>query len=166
MFGSARTWNSSLHHRTYQGGFLQPANLEVGSFHSPIHITGFINEATKTELFINALMTCSPSLGEGFGIPVLDAACLGVPTLASSCDSHQEIANLFDFDKYVHLLQLGHYGDWGEVLNFKCKQQLNLLSNPKQEFDRRRARYTSYQAQISSQFEKSLCAAITNAVKS
>lgn len=131
-----------------------------------IHITGFINEATKTELFINALMTCSPSLGEGFGIPVLDAACLGVPTLASSCDSHQEIANLFDFDKYVHLLQLGHYGDWGEILNFKCKQQLNLLSNPKQEFDRRRARYTSYQAQISSQFEKSLCAAITNAVKS
>ena len=41
----------------------------------------------KLDLYLNALGLLSPSLVEGFGIPVLDGACLGMPTLASDCES-------------------------------------------------------------------------------
>ena len=51
--------------------------------------------------YLNALALLSPSLVEGFGIKVLDAACLGIPALASSCDAHREIHDLFDFRDYV-----------------------------------------------------------------
>ena len=42
--------------------------------HEPgIVLTGYIDEATKLDLYLNALALLSPSLVEGFGIPSLDA---------------------------------------------------------------------------------------------
>ena len=56
-----------------------------------------MDETSKLDLYLNALGLLSPSLVEGFGIPVLDGACLGMPTVASNCESHLEIQNLHDF---------------------------------------------------------------------
>ena len=50
---------------------------EVVANEPAILLTGYVDEATKLDLYLNALALLSPSLVEGFGIPVLDAACLG-----------------------------------------------------------------------------------------
>ena len=62
-------------------------------------LTGYVDEATKRHLYLNALALISPSLVEGFGIPVLDAACLGLPALASPIGSHREIQAMHDFQR-------------------------------------------------------------------
>ena len=68
-----------------------------------IILTNYIDDATKRDLFLNAMLLVSPSLVEGFGIPVLDAACLGLVALTSPSMAHREIQGLYDFDKYVWL---------------------------------------------------------------
>ena len=77
--------------------------------HEPgIILTGYVDESSKLDLYLNALGLLSPSLVEGFGIPVLDGACLGMPTIASDCESHLEIQNLHDFEDtcsaWTHLI--------------------------------------------------------------
>ena len=70
--------------------------------HEPgIILTGYVDESSKLDLYLNALGLLSPSLVEGFGIPVLDGACLGMPTIASDCESHLEIQGLHDFGEHV-----------------------------------------------------------------
>ncbi|MDO8241125.1 MAG: glycosyltransferase family 1 protein [Candidatus Moranbacteria bacterium] len=63
-------------------------------------LPGFIDEADKAAIFKLAHVFCFPSLYEGFGIPILEAMTLGVPTLASDIPPHLEItedsALLFD----------------------------------------------------------------------
>ena len=49
---------------------------EVVADEPAILLTGYVDEATKLDLYLNALALLSPSLVEGIGIPVLDAACL------------------------------------------------------------------------------------------
>ena len=72
--------------------------------HEPgIILTGYVDESSKLDLYLNALGLLSPSLVEGFGIPVLDGACLGMPTIASDCESHLEIQGLHDFGEHVLL---------------------------------------------------------------
>ena len=67
------------------------AVTDLVSKHKSVIFTGYVDEATKRHLYLNALALISPSLVEGFGIPVLDAACLGLTTLASPISSHREI---------------------------------------------------------------------------
>lgn len=54
-------------------------------------LPGFIDEADKPQIFQLAHTFCFPSLYEGFGIPILEAMTLGVPTLASDIPPHAEI---------------------------------------------------------------------------
>ncbi len=54
-------------------------------------LPGFIDEMDKPQIFRLAHVFCFPSLYEGFGIPILEAMTLGVPTLASDIPSHAEI---------------------------------------------------------------------------
>lgn len=57
--------------------------------HEPeILLTDYVDESSKLDPYRNALSLVSSSLAEGFGIPVLDAACLGMPTIASDFESH------------------------------------------------------------------------------
>ena len=65
-----------------------------------INSTGFVNEVQKSALYLNSISLLSPSIIEGFGIPVLDACCLGLNCFASDCSSHREIQNLFDFKNF------------------------------------------------------------------
>lgn len=57
-----------------------------------VFLPGFIDEKDKPALFKAAHIFCSPSLYEGFGIPILEAMTLGVPTLASNIPPHIELA--------------------------------------------------------------------------
>jgi glycosyltransferase involved in cell wall biosynthesis len=70
------------------------------SLQSEVLLPGFIAEADKPALFKLTHTFCFPSIYEGFGIPILEAMTLGVPTLASNIEPHLEIiensALLFD----------------------------------------------------------------------
>lgn len=55
-------------------------------------ITGFADEADIPALFSAALGLIYPSLGEGFGLPILDAWAAGIPVLTSSTTSLPEVA--------------------------------------------------------------------------
>ena len=84
--------------------------------HPDVILTGYVDEATKRQLFLNTLAVVSPSLVEGFGIPVLDAACLGLPVIASPSESHREIQNLNDFEQHVLLCSTLETSDWASAM--------------------------------------------------
>ena len=84
--------------------------------HPDVLLTGYVDEATKRQLFLNALAVVSPSLVEGFGIPVLDAACLGLPVIASPSESHREIQQLHDFNEHVLLCSTLETSDWASAM--------------------------------------------------
>ncbi|MDQ2897574.1 MAG: glycosyltransferase family 4 protein [Actinomycetota bacterium] len=53
---------------------------------------GHVSDATLAELYRRCGLFCYPSLGEGFGLPVLEAMAAGAPVLTSSVSSLPEIA--------------------------------------------------------------------------
>ena len=64
--------------------------LNIGSNVSSI---GFVREDRKAALLTGASAFLFPSLGEGFGLPVLEAMACGVPVVASSRPALPEIAD-------------------------------------------------------------------------
>ena len=84
--------------------------------HPDIILMGYVDEATKRQLFLNTIAVVSPSLVEGFGIPVLDAACLGLPVIASPSESHREILSLHDFEQHVLLCSTLETSDWASAM--------------------------------------------------
>ncbi len=77
-----------------------------------IIFTNYINEFQQSALYLNALGLISPSLIEGFGIPVLNSCCLGLPCYASNCHSHKEILNLYDFNSYLKIYDNNSIIQW------------------------------------------------------
>ncbi len=57
-----------------------------------VHLTGYVAEADKPELYRQARVFVYPSLYEGFGIPVLEALASGVPVITSRVSSMPEVA--------------------------------------------------------------------------
>lgn len=55
------------------------------------HLSGLSTPAL-VRLMLGSTAVLSPSLAEGFGLPVLEADTIGVPVLASDIPSHREIA--------------------------------------------------------------------------
>jgi glycosyltransferase involved in cell wall biosynthesis len=53
---------------------------------------GYVDEATRRDLFAGAHMLVLPSVDEGFGLPVLEAMACGVPVVVSSGGSLPEVA--------------------------------------------------------------------------
>tara|TARA_Y100000746_G_C15466851_1_gene434364 strand:- start:2279 stop:3766 length:1488 start_codon:yes stop_codon:yes gene_type:complete len=88
-----------------------------------IKLLDYVDEAEKAWLFLNAYAFVSPSCVEGFGIPVLDAASLGVRVLASDLPSHKEIGNLLNTPDNFRLLDLSNIDNWIDEFN-----QLNSLN--------------------------------------
>jgi glycosyltransferase involved in cell wall biosynthesis len=147
--------------------------------HPFILLTGYVDEALKRQLFLNALALVSPSLVEGFGIPVLDAACLGVPAIASQSQSHREIQQLHDFDQHVLLCSTRETSDWASALRLTYRrfeqQRLEAIGNtarlPHQTQrqllwfnevrQQRIVRYRRLQTAIDSRFEAAISAVIT-----
>lgn len=58
-----------------------------------VHPVSGLSSAALAQLMQGAAALLMPSWSEGFGLPVLEANALGVPTIASDIPSHREIAN-------------------------------------------------------------------------
>ena len=110
--------------------------------HEPgIVLTGYVDESSKLDLYLNALGLLSPSLVEGFGIPVLDAACLGMPTIASDCESHLEIQGLSDFEDHVLCLDTLDSRNWAAALQAIASSNSRLANQQAQTREKRIGRY-------------------------
>ena len=138
----------------------------VAKGHPKIFLTGYVDEATKRHLYLNALALVSPSLVEGFGIPVLDAACLGLTAIASPSASHQEIQALHDFDQHVQLCSTLKTSDWASAMRLVTlkQEQAHADLDPqalRQQFSRLRSgrilRYRRYQQLIDESFDTTIC---------
>ena len=140
-----------------------------------IILTNYIDEATKQDLFLNAMLLISPSLVEGFGIPVLDAACLGLVALTSPSLSHQEIRNQYDFEKYVWIYENHNSSELAKKMKLFAKTEagpkldalksmktntkiVRLLNLNKNQIRRnaRAKRYEYYQSLINQNFQNKI----------
>ena len=123
-----------------------------------ILLTGYVDEATKLDLYLNALALLSPSLVEGFGIPVLDAACLGLPAIVSDSASHLEISNLYDFSEKVFPLSPLKSRDWADAMAAFAGlgSQLSIPEQAISERKRRILRYERYLELFMSRLQKNL----------
>ena len=93
------------------------SQLRDNASHSgSIHFLGYVSDLEKAWLYLRMTALLSPSLAEGFGIPVLDAACLGVPALASDIPSHREIAALNDLPSKPELLPVANIAAWARAI--------------------------------------------------
>lgn len=57
-----------------------------------LSVLGTVQDDVLAGLYRDALMLCMPSLGEGFGLPVLEAMSFGTPVLASDLPALREVA--------------------------------------------------------------------------
>ena len=96
-----------------------------GKYKNPIITTGYIDDEEKTKLYLNSLAIVNPSLIEGLGLPVLDSACLGLKSIVSDCESHQEISRLFDFSDYLILTDILCKQDWINSIISLAEQSAN-----------------------------------------
>ena len=125
--------------------------------HEPgIILTGYVDESSKLDLYLNALGLLSPSLVEGFGIPVLDGACLGMPTVASDCESHLEIQALHDFSEHVLCLDTLDSREWAAALQAVEGTYRHFADQPVQTRRERIGRYCQFQSKFTNQLQKDL----------
>ncbi|MDB5196680.1 MAG: glycosyltransferase family 4 protein [Flaviaesturariibacter sp.] len=67
-------------------------SLKSYKYKDDVVLTGYVAEEELAKLVGSAYALVYPSLFEGFGVPVLEAMCCGVPPLTSQATSMQEIA--------------------------------------------------------------------------
>ena len=120
-------------------------------------LTGYIDETTKADLFLHALAVLSPSLVEGFGIPVLDGACVGAPVIASPSSSHREIQELHDFRELVWICDTTNPYDWGLAIRDLGIAELARIEDPSVERQRRLNRYDAMSGEIFEAFKATVC---------
>jgi len=58
-----------------------------------VHEVAGLSSPALASLVLNAAAMLSPTLAEGFGMPVMEANVMGVPTIASDIAAHREVAN-------------------------------------------------------------------------
>jgi glycosyltransferase involved in cell wall biosynthesis len=63
------------------------------SLRSRIHVVAGLSSRALASLTLGATGVLCPSLVEGFGLPLLEANSMGVPTIASDIPAHREVAN-------------------------------------------------------------------------
>ena len=125
--------------------------------HEPgIILTGYVDESSKLDLYLNALGLLSPSLVEGFGIPVLDGACLGMPTIASDCESHLEIQELHDFEEHVLCLDTLKTREWAVALQAIAGENRHLADQPSKTRKERIGRYGRLETGFTNQLRNDL----------
>ncbi|MCP9775701.1 glycosyltransferase [Cyanobium sp. WAJ14-Wanaka] len=120
-------------------------------------LTGYIDEATKSNLFLHAMAVISPSLVEGFGIPVLDGACIGAPVIASPSVAHREIQASQDFRELIWLCDTLDPTTWAEAMGQIAKAEMARIGDPQAERQRRLSRYDTVSAAILEDFRRKIC---------
>lgn len=88
----------------------------VGVSRDRIHFTGYVSNAERTALMLNAAFCVYPSFFEGFGLPVLEAGALGKITVCSNSSSIPEVfpdqcvffdpCEMFEFVQAVRIAEL------------------------------------------------------------
>lgn len=73
----------------YQETMAMPARLGLAA---RVHFTGHLDEVRVGDLMRASLALCAVSTAEGFGLPVLEAMCCGLPVLAADIPPFREIA--------------------------------------------------------------------------
>ena len=121
-----------------------------------IILTGYVSENEKTDLYLNALALLSPSLVEGFGIPVLDSACLGMTALASDSNSHIELQSMEDFNEWITIAKTLESRDWSLAMRAIAFRGRELQANCSSERKKRLTRYHKLNQKISNQFSKGI----------
>ena len=141
-----------------KGDDYSKALKEIVAHEPGIILTGYVDESSKLDLYLNALGLLSPSLVEGFGIPVLDGACLGTKTIASDCESHLEIQALHDFEDHVLCLDTLNSRDWAAALQAIAVSNRHLAMQPALARRERIGRYSRFQAKFTDQLRRDLIA--------
>ncbi len=124
---------------------------------SNIKLLDYVDETEKAWLFLNAYAFVSPSCVEGFGIPVLDAASLGLRVIASNIPSHIEISQLMKDNERIRLLELSNVDDWIHELN----QLNNLDLVMEDEINSRISNFCSCLSILKDRFEKNIVDLVT-----
>ena len=96
-----------------------PAEI-VDSEPGKVVLTGFVTKEELHQLYSHAEIFLFPSLYEGFGLPVLEAAAAKLPVVASNVGALPEVAG-----KAGILLPVNEKSVWFKTI-------LNLLDNPQQ----------------------------------
>ena len=141
-----------------KGDDYSKALKEIVAHEPGIILTGYVDESSKLDLYLNALGLLSPSLVEGFGIPVLDGACLGMPTIASDCESHLEIQGLHDFNDHVLCLDTLDSREWAAALQAVAGSNRHIAYQAAQTRRERIGRYGLFQSKFNEQLQKDLVA--------
>ena len=68
-----------------------PALRELAALGDRVHVLGYVSDATLEDLYRRCGVFCYPSLGEGFGLPVLEAMAAGAPVVTSSVPALVEV---------------------------------------------------------------------------
>ena len=139
-----------------KGDDYSKALKEIVAHEPGIILMGYVDESSKLDLYLNALGLLSPSLVEGFGIPVLDSACLGMPTIASDCESHLEIQDLHDFAEHVLCLDTLDSREWAAALQAIAGSNRKLADQPAKTRRERIGRYKRFLSEFSNQLQKDL----------
>ena len=139
-----------------KGDDYSKALKEVVEHEPGIILTGYVDESSKLDLYLNALGLLSPSLVEGFGIPVLDGACLGMPTIASDCESHLEIQELHDFEEHVLCLDTLKTREWAVALQAIAGENRHLADQPSKTRKERIGRYGRLETGFTNQLRNDL----------
>lgn len=66
--------------------------IEQAGLRDRVILTGRVSESEKDALYRHAAMVVTPSISEGFGLPILEAMAHGIPVIASDRTSHPEVA--------------------------------------------------------------------------
>ena len=130
-----------------------------------ILLTGYIDETTKSALYLNSLMVLSPSLVEGFGIPVLDAACIGSPVIASPSGSHIEIQKLHDFHDLVWLCDTRDPVEWALAMRELAEFQKQQITSTQSERNRRLERYDDVSKIVFEDFRTTVCQQVIHCIE-
>tara|TARA_Y100001968_G_scaffold122890_1_gene111829 strand:+ start:3770 stop:5182 length:1413 start_codon:yes stop_codon:yes gene_type:complete len=131
----------------------------ISETHDCINLLGYVSEIDKAWLYLNATAFASPSLTEGFGIPALDACCLGIPTLLSEIPSHAEIYEKFRINQHIKLIPINDNEAWITNLNSLLQNKNKLDENEK---NYRLHHYKKNHKDFSEQFQEILKNAIIN----
>ena len=70
-------------------GFARRIELPM---HPNVHCLGYVDDGELAALYVRAVCLVAPYLYEGFGLPVLEAMCLGVPVMTSLTTGVGEVA--------------------------------------------------------------------------
>ena len=62
---------------------------------SNVVVTGFVDDAVLGELYRRAAVFAFPSLFEGFGLPIVEALGLRVPTVTTRCTAIPEVGGAY-----------------------------------------------------------------------